>query len=158
MVTSSAITPTRTERRVSRAVASCATVAQRLEYDERCGGELTLPTWVSTVIGKTARGVNVIEPFINEIAVMAAMPARRAARSPSVFDRNAGVAKTTVRVGIDGFGRMGRLAGTVLSGWACQEHNLEGCRRWSAGIVLAAALLSLPLPEVAAGKPQTAGV
>jgi predicted MFS family arabinose efflux permease len=42
----------------------------------------------------------------------------------------------------------GRLAGTVLSGWAYQTHGLEGCLWWSVGFVVAAALLSLPLPEV----------
>ncbi|MCB1859797.1 MAG: organoarsenical effux MFS transporter ArsJ [Gammaproteobacteria bacterium] len=44
----------------------------------------------------------------------------------------------------------GRLAGTVLSGWAYQVHGLEGCLWWSTGLVLAAALLSIRLPEVAA--------
>jgi predicted MFS family arabinose efflux permease len=39
----------------------------------------------------------------------------------------------------------GRLAGTVLSGWAYQQSGLEGCLWWSAGFVLAALLLSLPL-------------
>ncbi|MFC1665745.1 organoarsenical effux MFS transporter ArsJ [Pseudomonadota bacterium] len=42
----------------------------------------------------------------------------------------------------------GRLTGTVLSGWAYQNHGLEGCLWWSAGFVLAAALLSYRLPEV----------
>jgi hypothetical protein len=42
----------------------------------------------------------------------------------------------------------GRLVGTVLSGWAYQQHGLEGCLWWSAGLLLAAALLSLKLPEV----------
>ena len=46
----------------------------------------------------------------------------------------------------------GRLTGTVLSGWAYQVHGLEGCLWWSAGLVLAAALLSFRLPEVSAGK------
>jgi predicted MFS family arabinose efflux permease len=50
----------------------------------------------------------------------------------------------------------GRLAGTVLSGWAYQEHGLEGCLWWSAGFVLAAALLSFRLPEVSAGKSEPA--
>jgi predicted MFS family arabinose efflux permease len=49
----------------------------------------------------------------------------------------------------------GRLTGTVLSGWAYQAYGLEGCLWWSAGFVLAAALLSFRLPEVPAGKPQT---
>jgi hypothetical protein len=44
----------------------------------------------------------------------------------------------------------GRLAGTVLSGWAYQTHGLAGCLWWSTGMVLAAALLSLRLPEVPA--------
>jgi len=41
----------------------------------------------------------------------------------------------------------GRLAGTVLSGWAYQTQGLEGCLWWSAGFVIAAALLSLALPD-----------
>ena len=44
----------------------------------------------------------------------------------------------------------GRLAGTVLSGWAYQVHGLEGCLWWSAAFVLAAFLLSLALPAVSA--------
>jgi len=44
----------------------------------------------------------------------------------------------------------GRLAGTVLSGWAYQAQGLEGCLWWSSGFVLVAALLSLRLPEVSA--------
>ncbi len=44
----------------------------------------------------------------------------------------------------------GRLAGTVLSGWAYQTHGLEGCLWWSAAFVLATVLLSIRLPEVAA--------
>lgn len=43
----------------------------------------------------------------------------------------------------------GRLAGTVLSGWAYQDYGLVGCLWWSAAFVLVAALLSLGLPEVA---------
>ncbi len=42
----------------------------------------------------------------------------------------------------------GRLAGTVLSGWAYQTQGLTGCLWWSAAFVLAAALLSFGLPEV----------
>ncbi len=42
----------------------------------------------------------------------------------------------------------GRLAGTVLSGWSYQAHGLEGCLWISSAFVLAAALLSLRLPEV----------
>jgi predicted MFS family arabinose efflux permease len=45
----------------------------------------------------------------------------------------------------------GRLAGTVLSGWAYQVRGLEGCLWWSAGFVLMAALLSLKLPPVEVG-------
>ncbi len=41
----------------------------------------------------------------------------------------------------------GRLAGTVLSGWAYQEHGLVGCLWWSAGFILLALLLSLRLPQ-----------
>ena len=52
----------------------------------------------------------------------------------------------------------GRLAGTMISGWAYQVYGLEGCLWWSAGFVLAAALLSFPLPEVAAHKTQTGRV
>jgi predicted MFS family arabinose efflux permease len=42
----------------------------------------------------------------------------------------------------------GRLAGTVLSGLVYQTQGLTGCLWWSAGFVLAALLLSLPLPPV----------
>ncbi len=42
----------------------------------------------------------------------------------------------------------GRLAGTVLSGWSYQAYGLEGCLWISSAFVLAAALLSLRLPEV----------
>ncbi len=42
----------------------------------------------------------------------------------------------------------GRLAGTVISGWAYQTQGLEGCLWWSTGFVLAAALLSSSLPEL----------
>lgn len=45
----------------------------------------------------------------------------------------------------------GRLAGTILSGWAYQTQGLEGCLWWSSGFVLMAALLSFGLPEVKAG-------
>ena len=48
----------------------------------------------------------------------------------------------------------GRLAGTLLSGWAYQTHGLEGCLWWSAGFVLAAALLSFGLPAVQAVSKQ----
>lgn len=42
----------------------------------------------------------------------------------------------------------GRLAGTILSGWVYQTRGLEGCLWWSAGFVLAAALISFGLPAV----------
>ena len=45
----------------------------------------------------------------------------------------------------------GRLAGTVLSGWIYQTQGLEGCLWWSSGFVLAAAVLSLMLPDVIGG-------
>jgi predicted MFS family arabinose efflux permease len=48
----------------------------------------------------------------------------------------------------------GRLAGTVLSGWAYQTQGLEGCLWWSTGFVLTAALLSLALPAVTTAPPQ----
>jgi MFS family permease len=48
----------------------------------------------------------------------------------------------------------GRLAGTVLSGLVYQTQGLEGCLWWSASFVLAAFLLSLPLPAVSAAGPQ----
>jgi hypothetical protein len=41
----------------------------------------------------------------------------------------------------------GRLAGTVLSGWAYQNQGMAGCLWWSAGFLLAAMLLSLRLPR-----------
>ncbi|EIC23266.1 organoarsenical effux MFS transporter ArsJ [Thiorhodovibrio frisius] len=43
----------------------------------------------------------------------------------------------------------GRLIGTVLSGLIYQTQGLVGCLWWSAGFVLAALLLSIPLPAVA---------
>jgi predicted MFS family arabinose efflux permease len=42
----------------------------------------------------------------------------------------------------------GRLAGTILSGLVYQTQGLTGCLWWSAGFVLAAALLSFKLPAV----------
>jgi predicted MFS family arabinose efflux permease len=42
----------------------------------------------------------------------------------------------------------GRLAGTVISGWAYQTQGLEGCLYWSTGFVLASALLCFGLPEL----------
>ena len=40
----------------------------------------------------------------------------------------------------------GRLAGTVLSGWAYQTQGLEGCLWWSTAFILAATVLSFKLP------------
>lgn len=42
---------------------------------------------------------------------------------------------------------MGRLLGTLLSGWLYQAYGLEACLWWSAGLVLASALLALGLPS-----------
>jgi len=42
----------------------------------------------------------------------------------------------------------GRLVGTVLSGWVYQEQGLVGCLWWSAGFVLIAGILSLPLSSI----------
>jgi predicted MFS family arabinose efflux permease len=42
----------------------------------------------------------------------------------------------------------GRLTGTIISGWAYQTHGLEGCLWWSTIFILAAAILSLKLPEL----------
>jgi len=50
----------------------------------------------------------------------------------------------------------GRLAGTVLSGWAYQSQGLEGCLWWSSGFLLAAGLLSLALPEPAGSAEKPA--
>jgi predicted MFS family arabinose efflux permease len=44
----------------------------------------------------------------------------------------------------------GRLAGTLLSGYAYQTQGLEGCLWWSAGMVLLAALCSRRLPRLPA--------
>lgn len=52
----------------------------------------------------------------------------------------------------------GRLAGTVLSGLVYQTQGLEGCLWWSAGFVLAAALLSFRLPEVSGQDGRKFGV
>jgi len=52
----------------------------------------------------------------------------------------------------------GRLAGTVLSGWAYQSQGLEGCLWWSAGFVLLAAVLSFKLPEVSSDQKELAVV
>ncbi len=58
----------------------------------------------------------------------------------------------SVRVGINGFGRMGmanamdRLAGTILSGLLYQWHGLTACLWVSTGFLITAGLLSLLLP------------
>ena len=44
----------------------------------------------------------------------------------------------------------GRLAGTVMSGWAYQQFGLEGCLWFSAAFVILTLLFSLKLPEVSA--------
>ncbi|MCK0714235.1 organoarsenical effux MFS transporter ArsJ [Chromohalobacter sarecensis] len=44
---------------------------------------------------------------------------------------------------------MGRLIGTVLSGWVYQEYGLAACLGFSAALVLASALLALGLPRQA---------
>jgi predicted MFS family arabinose efflux permease len=41
----------------------------------------------------------------------------------------------------------GRLVGTVLSGWSYQEWGLIGCLWFSAVFIIAATLLSIPLPS-----------
>jgi predicted MFS family arabinose efflux permease len=51
----------------------------------------------------------------------------------------------------------GRLAGTLLSGLVYQTQGLTGCLWWSAAFVLAAAALSLKLPEVEDAKPLAGG-
>ncbi|MFT5720472.1 MAG: putative MFS family arabinose efflux permease [Motiliproteus sp.] len=50
---------------------------------------------------------------------------------------------------------LGRLLGTLLSGWLFQEHGLASCLWVSTGLVLLAALLSLGLPR---HKPVATGV
>ena len=52
----------------------------------------------------------------------------------------------------------GRLAGTVLSGLIYQTQGITGCLWWSAGFVLTAFLLSLPLPAVPASPGSKAAV
>lgn len=42
----------------------------------------------------------------------------------------------------------GRLAGTLISGWAYQAYGLSGCLWWSVGFVLAAAIISFGLPSI----------
>ncbi|MFL6609832.1 MAG: MFS transporter, partial [Pseudomonas sp.] len=42
---------------------------------------------------------------------------------------------------------LGRLAGTVLSGWVYQAHGLGACLWLSSAFVVVAALVSLALPR-----------
>lgn len=49
----------------------------------------------------------------------------------------------------------GRLAGTVLSGWAYQTQDLQGCLWWSFAFVLIAALITLTLPAQPAISPAS---
>ena len=51
---------------------------------------------------------------------------------------------------------MGRLLGTVLSGWIFQAWGLAACLAWSAAFVAVAAALSLALPRVNVAGPGTA--
>lgn len=46
---------------------------------------------------------------------------------------------------------LGRLLGTVLSGWLFQRHGLSACLWWSAGFIATAALISLALPTATGG-------
>ena len=55
----------------------------------------------------------------------------------------------SVKVGINGFGRMGRLA--LRTAWIFQLGGLPGCLWPSAGFVLAAGALSLLLRAQGAG-------
>jgi predicted MFS family arabinose efflux permease len=50
---------------------------------------------------------------------------------------------------------LGRLLGTLLSGWVYQAHGLEACLWISSTFVLLAALISLGLPKHA--EPSPAG-
>jgi predicted MFS family arabinose efflux permease len=50
---------------------------------------------------------------------------------------------------------MGRLIGTVLSGWIFQVYGIGACLWVSAVFVTLAALLSLALPAHAAPKPAS---
>jgi predicted MFS family arabinose efflux permease len=60
--------------------------------------------------------------------------------------------KVSMNVGFDYMANAGgRLAGTVLSGRVCQAQGLTACLWWSAGFVMAAALLSINLPELESG-------
>jgi len=49
---------------------------------------------------------------------------------------------------------MGRLLGTLLSGWVFQRHGIEACLVVSAAFILAAAVISVSLPR---HQPPTAG-
>ena len=46
----------------------------------------------------------------------------------------------------------GRLAGTVLSGFAYQQWGLTGCLWWSSAFLLTATAISVGLPKVHAGE------
>jgi predicted MFS family arabinose efflux permease len=46
---------------------------------------------------------------------------------------------------------MGRLLGTVLSGWVFQRHGLAACLAVSATLVAIAALISVALPRHVSG-------
>jgi predicted MFS family arabinose efflux permease len=50
----------------------------------------------------------------------------------------------------------GRLAGTLISGWAYQAYGLSGCLWWSVGFVLAAAIISFGLPGISQGTAPVA--
>ena len=42
---------------------------------------------------------------------------------------------------------LGRLVGTLLSGWVFQQYGLEACLWVSSGFVVLAALISIGLPR-----------
>tara|TARA_Y100001973_G_scaffold104821_1_gene175830 strand:- start:1726 stop:2151 length:426 start_codon:yes stop_codon:yes gene_type:complete len=42
---------------------------------------------------------------------------------------------------------MGRLLGTLLSGWLYQAYGLEACLWWSAALVAASAVMAIALPS-----------
>jgi len=50
---------------------------------------------------------------------------------------------------------MGRLLGTLLSGWVFQRWGLEACLMISAALIILAALVSLALPRGASAMPAT---
>ena len=52
---------------------------------------------------------------------------------------------------------MGRLLGTLLSGWVFQRHGLAACLLVSAGLVLLAAVVSVALPRHAGNHPLAGG-